>query len=61
MRRHRHKDRRIALELHPLSDRLVVRAVGLQVHVIAVPPLDDVVLRVAALADQAVAFGRVED
>src|SRR5437868_2021260 len=53
MRRHRDKERRPALILHPAPDRIVIGAVWLEMHIIAVGPLDDVIIRIAALADEA--------
>ncbi len=56
MRRHGHVDRRIAGNVHALADRRVVRIPWLQVDVVTVPPLDDIVFGIAALADKAVAL-----
>src|SRR5882757_2257131 len=54
MRRHRYEDRRLARVLHSLADRLVIGAVRLQVDIVAVIALDDVVIGLAAPADQPV-------
>ena len=52
--RHRHVNRRISPNSHLLADRVIVRAVRLQVDVIAIRPIDDVVVRIAALTDQTI-------
>ena len=44
------------LYLHVMLGRSIIRPMGFQVHVISVRPIDDVIVWIAALADQTVAF-----
>ena len=59
VRRHRDVDRRLARVFHPFADRLVISAVRLQIDIVAVVALDDVVVRLAASADQPVVPNRM--
>ena len=56
MRGHGHVDGRIAGEVHAAADGIVVGPVRLQIDVIAVRSVDDVVVGLAPLADEACTF-----
>lgn len=56
MGRHRHVDRWVPSDLHLLADCVIVRPIRLQVYVISIHPIDDVVVWITALADQAIAL-----